>query len=47
MKMNWSSKLAFQLLIIFFMSTGIATWASAQDTSQPAADNTQINASRW
>jgi hyperosmotically inducible protein len=42
MKMKWLSKLTFQLLIVLFLSTGFA--ASAQDTSQPAADNTKVNA---
>jgi osmotically-inducible protein OsmY len=34
----------FQLLIIAGLTAGIATCATAQDSSQPAPDNTKMNA---
>jgi len=37
-------KLAIQSLIFLSLLTGVATCAGAQDSSQPAADNTKINA---
>ena len=42
--MKFVSRLAFQLLMVAGLTAGVATWATAQDNSQPAADNTKINA---
>jgi hyperosmotically inducible periplasmic protein len=42
--MKWLLRLAFQLLVVAGLTAGVATWARAQDNSQPAADNTKINA---
>jgi hyperosmotically inducible protein len=42
--MKFVSRLAFQLLMVAGLTAGVANWATAQDNSQPAADNTKINA---
>jgi len=42
--MKWASKSAFQLTLCVCLLTGIGNWASAQDSSQPSADNTKMNA---
>jgi hyperosmotically inducible protein len=42
--MKWALRLSFQLLLVAGLTAGIASWANAQDSSQPAADNTKMNA---
>lgn len=42
--MKWVLRLAFRLMMIAGLTAGIAVCASAQDNSQPAPDNTKVNA---